>query len=144
MTVNALFRWTSPRHKWDETPQVVERHTKRKLREDALDEAYAIVDARDRSICWVTGRHTHPSAVSPETRREHHHLKGRRVEPTWVTKPERIITVSAAAHSLITAGWIIVEGCDTRKPLFFHWRADLKPSQKVLVIHRKRIRPEPR
>lgn len=130
-----------PQWKHELTPVKVERHQRRKAKAEALVDAYAKVDKRDHGSCWVTGRVLSPSAVEPAHRREHHHLKGRRVEPSWVTKPERIITVSALAHDLITRGWIVVEGTDARKPIFFHWASFVKPEQKVLVIKRRTVRP---
>lgn len=134
--------WTSTQFKHDEEPRVVTKARKQRAKERSLEDAYAAVDARDKNICWVTGRHVSPSAISASQRREHHHLKGRRVMPEWVNKAERIITVCAEAHQLITAGWVVVEGTDARKQLFFHWRADVKPDQKTLLIQRKRVRPE--
>ena len=127
-----------PRQKWEETPRAVTKHKRRKLASKALEDAYADVDARDAGYCWVTGRYTQSGAVDARVRREHHHLKGRRVRPEWVTKPARIITVCAEAHALITQGWIVVEGCDARKALFFHWRADVKPEQRPFVIKGRR------
>lgn len=128
--------------KHDDEPRVVTKVRKQRAKAKSLEDAYAAVNDRDKSVCWVTGRKTHPKAVSASNRREHHHLKGRRVMPEWVNNPERIITVSAAAHQLITAGWIVVEGTDARKPCFFHWAAWVKPEQKTLMIQRKRVRPE--
>ena len=119
-------------------PRVVEQHAKRKDAEKALREAYADVDLRDGGWCWVTGRFTFPGTPDARTRREHHHLKGRNVKPEWVTRPERIITVSAEAHSLITQGWIVVEGTDARKPLFFHYAEHVKPTQRPFTIKARR------
>lgn len=107
----------------------LEKHARRVEHDKKLAEAYADVDQRDQSICWVTGRYTLPGAVMAENRREHHHLKGRRVRPEWVTKAERIITVCKEAHDLITGGFIDVEGDDARKPIFFHWREDMMRGQ---------------
>lgn len=123
-------------------PRAVTKHRKRIKADAALQEAYADVDARDAGICWVTGRWTAPygseRAVDPRVRREHHHLKGRNVKPEWVTDPRRIITVCAEAHGLITQGWIVVEGCDARKPIFFHWRSDVKANLRPFVIKGRR------
>ena len=107
--------------------------------EDAreLADAYAVVDGRDQSICWVTGRFLSPGAVRPEDRREHHHLKGRNVRPDWVTKPERIITVSALAHQLLEGGFIDVEGTDARKPMMFHWNASMKGPKPFIIIGKR-------
>lgn len=137
-----MFRWSSPMPKGAAVPGVVERHTRRKAKADALQAAYKAVDTRDGSICWVTGRYTVAGAPNASVRREHHHLKGRRVEPQWRADPHRILTVCKEAHDLITAGWIVVEGTDARRAIFFHWRADVKPHQKTLVIQRKNVRPD--
>jgi len=127
-----------PKQKWEMTPRVVEKHGKRKQADDALREAYADVDRRDGGYCWVTGRYTASGAPDARVRREHHHLKGRNVKPEWVTRPERIITVCAEAHALITQGWIVVEGCDARRPIFFHWAKHVKPSQRPFVLKGRR------
>lgn len=134
--------WTAPQFKQDQEPRAVTKVCRQRAKAKRLGDAYAAVDARDKSICWVTGRKTHPKAVSASHRREHHHLKGRRVMPEWVNRAERIITVCAEAHQLITAGWIVVEGTDARKPIFFHYAAHVKPEQKTLVIKRKNVKPE--
>lgn len=108
----------------------LERHARKVEDAKKLADAYAEVDGRDASICWVTGRFTSPTSVMAETRREHHHLKGRNVRPDWVYKAERIITTCAEAHDLIEGGFIDVEGTDARKPIFFHWRDDMMREHK--------------
>jgi len=122
------------------TPAGVARHQRKAAKADQLAEAYAVVDTRDQSYCRVTGRHTVPAAVDPRVRREHHHLKGRRVMPEWRHDPKRIVTVCKQAHDLITAGWIVVEGLDADKPhgLRFHWKEGLDPKMKILVIKSRR------
>ena len=124
------------------TPRVVERYSRRKAEANALKDAYADVDVRDGGYCWVTGRYTAPygtsRAMDPRVRREHHHLKGRNVRPEWVDKPERIITVCKEAHDLIGAGWVVVEGCDARKPVFFHYAAHVKPKDRPFEIRGRR------
>ena|SRR5687767_4238775 len=122
--------------KSDMEPQAISRRKRRASEAAALQEAYADVDRRDGGYCWVTGRYTQPGAIDVRVRREHHHLKGRNVKPEWVTKPERIITVSAEAHQLITLGWIAVEGTDARKPLFFHWTEMAKSKPFVIKANR--------
>lgn len=122
-------------------PGLITRHRRKVAAEAALKQAYADVDLRDGGRCWITGRYADPSSPDPRFRREHHHLKGRNVRPEWVTKPERIITVAREAHLLINAGYIVVEGTDARKPIFFHWREGLKADQKPFVI-RGRRRPQ--
>lgn len=110
-----------PQPKPSKGTSLLARRTRKAEKSAALVEAYAEVDRRDGSICRVTGWFTVPKAANPDQRREHHHLKGRRVRPEWVHKPERIITVAASAHQLITGGYLVVEGDHARKPIFFHW-----------------------
>ena len=123
-------------------PQVVTRYRKRVDADAALKEAYAEVDQRDGGICWVTGRYTIAGGVDARTRREHHHLKGRNVKPEWVHEPQRIITVTAEAHALITAGYIVVEGVDANTPIFMHWAAHVKPEQKPFRLAAARRRAQ--
>ncbi len=111
---------------------------KRREANAALDEAYADADIRDAGYCWVTGRYTQSGAVDARARREHHHLKGRRIRPEWITDPNRIITVCAEAHQLITANAIVVEGTDARKAIRFHWAAHVKPSMRTFQIKSRR------
>jgi len=117
----------------------LDRHEQRKTDEKALLDAYAEVDLRDASICWVTGRFTKPGAPDGRVRREHHHLKGRNVRTEWVTVPKRIITVCAEAHQLIEGGFIQVEGADATRPIFFHWNESMmRGRKKPFVIIGKR------
>ncbi len=132
------LRAKGPSFKQDEVPRAIARSKRRAADAAALAEAYADVDRRDAGYCWVTGRYTQSGAVDARVRREHHHLKGRRVRPEWVTRPERIITVCAEVHQLIGLGWIIVEGADARKPIFFHWADFVKREQKTFAIKTKR------
>lgn len=121
----------------------LDRHERKVENAKKLADAYAIVDGRDASLCWVTGRFTLAGAVQAEVRREHHHLKGRRVRPDWIYAPERIVTVCKEAHDLITGGFIVVEGDDARKPVFFHWDEEqlrLYNRKKPFVIASKRLR----
>ncbi len=112
-------------------PLALSKHRKRAKADADLESAYRDVDARDDSVCWVTQVKTSAGAVDPKRRREHHHLAGRRVQPSWVTNPDHIITVSAFVHDLITRGALIVEGSDARKPIFFHWnRRIVKPGKE--------------
>jgi hypothetical protein len=134
----SLVTWDKPHFKHQEEPRSVSKAKRRAINAKALEDAYADVDRRDAGYCWVTGRYTQPKHVDARVRREHHHLKGRRVKPEWVTRPERIITVCAEAHHLITIGWIVVEGADARKPLFFHYAEFVTPKQKTFQIKPRR------
>jgi hypothetical protein len=130
---NPAYKGTFFKH--DAVPASIERKVRKAEAAKDLADAYAEVDRRDGSICWVTGAFT--GGVG-DLAREHHHLKGRNVKPEWVTKPERIITVTRLAHRLITLGWIVVEGTDARKPIRFHWAAFVKPEQRVIRIKSRR------
>jgi hypothetical protein len=121
--------------KHDITPSVVERHERRKQRQQALEDAYKAVDVRDGNRCWVTGQHLDPSAVDPASRREHHHLVPRSRSKARREDVNNIILVSALAHSLITKGWIAVEGEDARKPIFFHY-TELAKSRPLIIKRR--------
>ena len=103
-------------------PRALAKHRRRVEDEAALKAAYGEVDARDGGVCWVTGRHTVAGVPDPRYRREHHHLRGRKVAPERVADPMNIITCTAESHSLIESGHIQVEGIDTNKPVRFHWR----------------------
>lgn len=117
---------------------VLERHTRRRKKERALEDAYAEVDRRDNGFSWVTGNYTEPNQPDPRYRREHHHLKGRRVRPEWVNDPNRIITVSREEHRLIGKG-LVVEGDDARKRIVFTWdRSIIKPGKEPFRIKSKR------
>src|SRR5215207_9916600 len=83
-------------------PLAVERVNKKATKEDALQAAYDLVDKRDGGKCWVTGVATAKGAPDQALRREHHHLRGRRVMPEWREDADRIVTVSRLAHQLIT------------------------------------------
>lgn len=111
-------------------PVEVEGQNRKARKEAELLAAYAEVDRLDQSVCWVTGTVTIPGAPDRKTRREHHHLKGRRVRPEWVTDVNRIITVTRLAHQLITKGWIVVEGDDRRKRIIFHWAEHVTPEMR--------------
>lgn len=124
--------------KHDMVPLAVQRELRKKAETDALLAAYAEVDKRDGSICWVTGTKTEPGAPSAKVRREHHHLRGRNVKPEWVNDPHRIITVTRLAHRLITKGWIAVEGDDARKAIRFHWTELAPVAMRTIRIKSRR------
>lgn len=123
-------RYTRSAFKHEQPPLAVQRHDRKKAKQEQLEEAYAAVDTRDANRCRATGTLVHPRSADPKRRREHHHLRGRRVRPEWREQPERICLVSAFVHDLITRGWIAVEGVDASKPLFFHW-TDLATSHPI-------------
>jgi hypothetical protein len=140
----SLVRWQpgETHFKHQDTPGVVARHSKKKARDERLQEAYAAVDTRDQNRCRATGHLLHPGSVDPKFRREHHHLRGRRVRPDWREKPERICLVSKAVHDLINIGWIDCEGTDARKTLFFHYTPLAPVKKRILVLKRHTPREE--
>lgn len=121
-------------------PSAVTKHRKRVDADAALAQAYADVDARDAGYCWVTGRYTVPNMVDPRMRREHHHLVPRSRSKELKADPNNIVTVCSEAHSLITQGWIVVEGTDARQPIFFHYAEFVKPSMRPFAIKARRSR----
>lgn len=116
--------------------RLLDKKARKAAEEQALADAYEIVNQRDGNICRVTGRFLSPSSVMAETRREHHHLQPRSIAPHLVAEPRNIILVCAEAHQLITGGFLEVEGTDATKPVFFHWsetamRGRVKPFRIV-------------
>lgn len=101
--------------------RLLDKKARKAAEEQALADAYEIVNARDGNQCRVTGRFLTAGAVMAEQRREHHHLQPRSVAPHRIADPSNIILVCAEAHQLITGGFIEVEGKDATRPLFCHW-----------------------
>ncbi len=121
------------------TPSVLDRHRRRTADDAALRSAYAVVDARDQGVCQISGAFTTPGAVDPRQRREHHHLAGRRVQPSWVTDPKRIVTVSAFVHQLLTCHALELEGTDATKRLIPSWNRNVvKPGEEPFRLKSKR------
>lgn len=113
------------------TPSVVERHRKDVEADAKLEKAYAKVDARDGKMCAVTGLPLVPFASDESRCLEHHHLKGRRVRPEWVTDSRRIISVSKRVHRLLTANALKTDDTDARKTVRFYWnRRIVKPGKE--------------
>lgn len=112
----------------------------RKAEDDqALADAYELVNARDGNQCRVTGRFLSAGAVMAEQRREHHHLQPRSIAPDRIADERNIILVCAEAHQYITGGFLEVEGKDATKPLFVHWNeAAMKGRVKPFRIVGKR------
>ena len=116
---------------------MLERRKRRLTKADDLREAYALVDARDGGVCRVTGRYTVSGAPDARVRREHHHLRGRRVRPEWRSDADRIILVCAEAHQLIEGGFLTVEGDNAAGVLRFHWNG-IRPSERPFAIKSRR------
>lgn len=118
--------------------RALRRHVKRRDKDKALEEAYAVVDARDSGYCRVTGRYTVPGSPDARNRREHHHLFGRNARPEFRHDPRKIVTVAAEAHQLLTAKLITVEGDNANERLIFHWSDEVKPHDRPFRILSKR------
>jgi hypothetical protein len=126
-------RMTEPHFKSADTPVKVQRHDKKKAREEALDAAYRIVDKRDGNRCRVTGVSLVAGAPDPKIRREHHHLAKRSRERGKRSDPSNICLVSAFAHDLITRGWLVCEGTDADGPLFWHYDRNIATSRPLKI-----------
>lgn len=124
--------------KHQQVPAVVARKVRKQAKQDALDKAYAVVNARDGNRCRCTGLPLDPRATEAKHRREHHHLRERNVAPELRESPENICLVSAEVHRLITAGWILVEGTDATKRLVFTYAAHVPKPLRTVVIASKR------
>lgn len=114
------------------TPRVVTKHDKKAEKEKQLRDAYAIVDKRDAGKCRVTGVSLVAGAPDPKVRREHHHLRKRSTARADRSNPRNIVLVSAFAHQLIERGWLVAEGRDGNKPIFWHW-SDLATSRPLKI-----------
>jgi hypothetical protein len=135
-------RMTEPHFKSADTPVKVQRHDKKKAREEALDAAYRIVDKRDGNRCRVTGVSLVAGAPDPKIRREHHHLISRSRSRELRADPKNIVLVSAFAHDLIERGWLVAEGTRADHPIFWHW-SEIATSHP-LKIQRHNPRHTPR
>jgi hypothetical protein len=130
-------RATGSMFKSELTPGVVERHDRKKAREDALEKAYEAVNKRDQNRCRVTGVSLVAGAPDPRVRREHHHLVPRSRARLKRADKRNIVLVSAMAHDLITRGWIVNEGTNADQFIAWHW-ADLATSKPLRI---KRFNP---
>lgn len=99
----------------------LDRRARQAEEDQALVDAYEVVNQRDGNQCRVTGRFLQAGAVDARVRREHHHLVPRSIAPERVTDPDNIILVAAEVHDLITGRFIELEGKSATKPLFAHW-----------------------
>jgi hypothetical protein len=120
------------------TPRVVSRHQRKVAKQAALDQAYAVVNARDGNKCRCTGLPLDPRAKDDKHRREHHHLRERNVAPELRDDPANICLVSTAVHRLITAGYIVVEGTDATKRLVFTYADHVPKDARIVKIASKR------
>lgn len=78
-------------------------------------ECYAAVDARDQSVCRVTGIFLVLGHADPHKRKERHHMNPRSLGGEHDTR--NVITISAFLHTLIHAGKRHLSGdADARDP----------------------------
>ncbi len=132
------IRWTSSQPKSEITPLAVQRHDRKKVRQEALDEAYKAVEARDANRCRVTGVALSVQSVDAKTRREHHHLVKRSAAPSQRADVRNIVLVSAFVHDLITRGWIVNEGSNADQAIFWHW-TPLATSKPIVIKRHNKI-----
>jgi hypothetical protein len=110
-----------PKHR----PRVLAVTEKATAKQSKLDKAYRDVETREENKCQVTGVTLTPGARDWKHAREHHHLKGRRVQPTWVTDPKRIVLVSRYVHDLCTRNVLLTDDTDATKPMRWYWNPRL-------------------
>lgn len=98
-------------------PAVLERHAKRVKADRELDQAYAVVDARDGKVCQVRGAHLSAGHANPWKRLERHHLDSRSTNPKRRADPDCILTVSGAVHDMFESASLFAvdsKGRETR------------------------------
>jgi hypothetical protein len=119
-------------------PRVLAAHSKKVAAEQALREAYAAVDARDKKRCRATGRPLTPGTVLPAMRLERHHLAKRSTNKDRIADSKNIVTLAADVHQLVEAGLIEIEGTDADARLVFRWAKHVKPEQQMVKLLSKR------
>ena len=119
-------------------PRVIQKATKRREDDQALKDAYTLVDARDKRTCRATGRPLTPGAVMPAMRLERHHLKPRSTHPELITDSRNVVTVAADVHQLIEAAKIEVEGTDADGRLIFRWATGVPEKERIVTLLSKR------
>lgn len=119
---------------------LLDRHERRKARDKALADAYAVVDARDGGVCRASGVYTVPGAPDARVRREHHHLVKRSLSRALRAEPRNIVTLSALAHQLAEGGHLLIEGDDADTPgaLRFHWADHTAPASRPFRLASRR------
>lgn len=124
-----------PKHR----PAVLEKASKASEHDRKLAAAYVVVNEREQDVCQVSGVKLAPVSLNEKRRREHHHLKGRRVKPEWVYQPKRILLVSTFIHKLLQSSSILVDGTDATKPLSLTWnRRIVKPGKEPVRLENVR------
>ncbi len=116
----------------------LDRRARQAEEDQAIAEAYEVVNARDGNCCRVTGRFLQGGAVDARVRREHHHLVPRSLAPERVADPDNIILVAAEVHELITGRFIEVEGKDATKAIRFHWSPLMDGRSRPFAIKSRR------
>lgn len=119
----------------------LEKQARKAAEEQAIADAYEVVNVRDGNQCRVTGRFLTAGAVDARVRREHHHIIPRSIAPHLVDDPNNILLVCAEAHDLITGRFLEVEGKNASRSIFFHWNEQaMKGITKPFRIIGKRTR----
>lgn len=105
-------------------PKHLTKGWKKREKAARLEAVYALVDARDGSICRVTGRELKkglPGSVEPRIWHTRHHMQARSTHPEDVYNLANIFVCCWQAHQALQDGLIEVEGDDANKRLFFRW-----------------------
>jgi hypothetical protein len=114
-------------------PKRLEKGWKKREQEARLEAVYALVDARDGSVCRVTGRALIkglPGNVAPQKWHTRHHMKARSTHPEDKFNLANIFVCAWEAHQAIEDCLIEIEGTDANKRLFFRWNRRLVPVGK--------------
>jgi hypothetical protein len=121
-------------------PSVIAKQRRQAARAAMIAKAYDEVNRRDGGRCRVTGVFLFAYSQNDRTRREHHHLQGRCVRPEWITRPRRIVLVSAFAHKLLTANALLPDQLDADKLIIWRWNYRIvKPGEEPLRLSSKRV-----
>jgi hypothetical protein len=105
MTIFEVRNRTMFKH--EQTPRVVSRHQRKVAKQAALDQAYAVVDARDGKVCQVRGTPLVAGHANEWKALERNHLGPRSTQPERRHDPDNILTVSRGTHRLMQAGCLL-------------------------------------
>jgi hypothetical protein len=120
----------------------LEKGWRRREREKRLEDVYALVDARDGSVCRVTGRQLRkglPNTVDQKVWHTRHHMKKRSTHPEDYFNVANIFVCAWEAHKALEDCLIEIEGTDANKRLVFRWNRRVVPvGQEPFRIASKR------
>jgi hypothetical protein len=114
-------------------PKRLEKGWKKRERAQRLEDVYALADARDGTVCRVTGRQLKkglPNTVDAKVWHTRHHMKKRSTHPEDIFNLANIFVCAWEVHQALERGEIEIEGTDANKRLFFRWNRRLVPVGK--------------